>query len=333
LSAAVLKDRDRTVGWTVGVVTLLLLGLYGAEGDARWPWMGFNLLAAAGFLLFLVPDAQEWAREKVRAHPGLALHVPMALALFGMVAALASGGRNWLNYLMWPLCVGIAAAAAGGVGEREGGRDREEEVAGGRLLLSGVALWVLGGIWERGLQIRVPGGTHLSLAYLVALDVALFLYVASRRLRTFDVRLGLRLRELGLALGAVAALAAAAIPLGFAIGFLHIDPRWQGFPYACGRLFGLTLFVGLPEEMLFRGVLQESFSRIWTPRIGLIVGAVIFGLSHLPKHAPPLNWPYALLATLAGLAYGWVYQRTGKLSAAAVTHGAVDWIWSTYLGA
>jgi uncharacterized protein len=85
--------------------------------------------------------------------------------------------------------------------------------------------------------------------------------------------------------------------------------------------------------MLFRGVIQEAFSRIWSPRIGLALGSVVFGLLHLLKHPTHPNWGYGLLATAAGLAYGWVYQRTGKLAAAAVTHGAVDWIWSMFLGA
>jgi membrane protease YdiL (CAAX protease family) len=320
----VVRDRDRVVGWIVAAVTVLALAVFGAEGGARWPWVGFSLLAVVPFVLLLVPDCQAWARARVAAHPSLSIHVPFALALYGMIAALASGSHRWLNLALWPVCVGVAVAGLG--------RATAREPPAGRLLLSGLALWALGGLWERALQIRVPGGTHLGLAYLVALDLALFLYLVARPVRTFDPRLGLKLREVGVALGAVAGLAAVAMPLGFAIGFLHVEPRWLGLGYAVARLFGLTLFVGLPEEMLFRGVFQESFSRIWNPRIGLILASVVFGLSHLPKHAPPLNWPYALLATVAGLAYGWVYQRTGRLAAAAVTHGAVDWLWSTYLG-
>ena len=34
-----------------------------------------------------------------------------------------------------------------------------------------------------------------------------------------------------------------------------------------------------------------------------------------------------VLATLAGVAYGWVYQRTGRITASALTHAAVDWVW------
>jgi membrane protease YdiL (CAAX protease family) len=175
--------------------------------------------------------------------------------------------------------------------------------------------------------------------------LALFLFAIARPRRSFDVRLGLSLRELGIALGAVAVLAGVAIPLGILVGFLHWEPRWLGLSYAVARIFGLILFVGVPEELLFRGVYQETFSRLWSPRTGWIVASVLFGLVHIVKHArlhgwwhaplaaiASLNWQYALLATFAGLAYGWVYSRTGKLGAAAVTHGVVDWLWSTWLG-
>jgi membrane protease YdiL (CAAX protease family) len=242
-----------------------------------------------------------------------------------MAASLLSGSHHWLNLCLWPLCVGIAVAALGHVGE--------PEPAPGRMLVAAIALGVLAGIWERGLQIQVPGGTHLSLAFLVAIALALFLFVVVHPLKTFDVSLGLSARQLGIALGAVAVLAAVAIPLGFAIGFLSFQSRWLGLAHGVARLFGLILFVGLPEEMLFRGTIQEAFSRIWNPRLGLVLGSVVFGLLHLFKHITHPNWGYGLLATAAGVAYGLVYQRTGKLAAAAVTHGAVDWIWSMFLGA
>ena len=320
-----MRNRDSLVGWIVAAIALVVLAAFGAEGAARWPWLGFNLAAAVPFLLLLIPECRAWVAARVGAQPALSVHVPFAFAVYGMGAALLSGSHHWLNMVLWPVCVAVAVAALG--------RGSADEPAAWRLLLSGAALWALGGIWERPLQIRVPGGTHLGLAYLATLDIALFLFLVVRPIRTFDVRLGLRARDIGLALGAVAVLAAVAIPLGMVIGFLHVEPRWLGLGYATARLFGLVLFVGLPEEMLFRGVFQESFSRLWNPRVGLVVGSVVFGLSHLPKHAPPLNWPYALLATLAGLAYGWVYQRTGRIAAAAVTHGIVDWIWGTFLGA
>jgi hypothetical protein len=313
------------VGWTVAVVALAALALFGAGGDARWPWLAFNWLASVPMVLLLVPECRLWARAQVAAHPSLAVHLPFGFAFYGMVATLLSGGHNWINFLAWPVCAGVATAAVGS--------DRAAEPSPARMLLAAVALGVLAGIWERGLQIQVPGGARLSLGFLVAIDLALFLFVVVRPLRTFDVGLGLTLRQLGLAFGAVAVLAAVAIPLGFAIGFLSLQSRWLGLAHGVARFFGLVLFVGLPEEMLFRGTIQEAFSRLWSPRVGLALGSVVFGLLHLFKHITHPNWGYGALATVAGLAYGWVYQRTGRLGAAAVTHGAVDWIWSMFLGA
>ena len=320
-----MSRRDSVAGWIVAVIALAALTLFGAGGDARWPWMAFNWVASVPMLLLFVPECRAWARARISAHPSLAVHVPFGFALYGMVATLLSGGHNWVNFLSWPVCAGVAVAAVG--------RDTGSEPSPGRLLVAAVALGVLAGIWERGLQIQVPGGARLSLGFLVAIDLALFLFVVIRPMRTFDVGWGLTARQLGLALGAVAVLAAVAIPLGFAIGFLSYQSRWLGLAHGVARWFGLTLFVGLPEEMLFRGTIQEAFSRIWNPRVGLVLGSVVFGLLHLFKHITHPNWGYGVLATAAGLAYGWVYQRTGRLGAAAVTHGTVDWIWSMFLGA
>jgi membrane protease YdiL (CAAX protease family) len=319
------RSRDSVIGWLVAGITLLLLAGLGAQGQARWPWLGFNLVAATAYLLLLVPECQLWVRGLVRKRPGLAIHVPFALALYGMVASLLAGSDNWRNLLLWPVGAGLATAALG--------RGRQEEPSPPRLLIAAVALAGIWGIWERGLQIAVPGGMHLSLGPLVAVVLALFLLVVVHPLRTFDVRLGLAPRELGVSVAAVAALALIAMPAGFAIGFLSPQSRWLGIGHGLLRLLGLVLFVGLPEEMLFRGTIQEAFSRLWSPRLGLVLASVVFGLLHMFKHITHPNWGYGLLATAAGLAYGWVYQRTGKLAAAALTHGLVDWIWSMFLGA
>jgi len=325
MSAEDRRSRDDAAGWAVAAVTVVLLAGFGSEGDARWPWLAFDLAAAAVYLLLLVPRCQVRGRALVAAHPSLTVHVPLGMALYGMIAALLVGSHNWVNLLLWPVGAGVATVALGV------GRDAEPSPA--RLLVAAVALAAIWGIWERAITIAVPGGMHLSLGPLVAVALALFLFTVVHPLRTFDVGLGLSGRELGFALAAVAVLAAAAIPLGFAIGFLSFQSRWLGVTHGALRLLGLILFVGLPEEMLFRGTIQEAFSRIWGPRIGLALGAVVFGLLHLLKHPTHPNWGYGLLATAAGFAYGLVYQRTGKLAAAAVTHGAVDWIWSMFLGA
>ena len=55
------------------------------------------------------------------------------------------------------------------------------------------------------------------------------------------------------------------------------------------------------------------------------VAAGVFGLAHLP------DLRYVLLTTLAGIGYGWVYTRTGKITASALTHTGVNWIWGLFL--
>ena len=53
---------------------------------------------------------------------------------------------------------------------------------------------------------------------------------------------------------------------------------------------------------------------------------MVFGLAHLPDPR------YVLLAAIAGVAYGWVYLRTGKITASAITHALVDAAWGVLLG-
>ena len=93
---------------------------------------------------------------------------------------------------------------------------------------------------------------------------------------------------------------------------------------------GIYLTVAIPEELLFRGILQNLLVRTIHkgPRglYGLLIASVVFGASHL-HHAPVPNWRYAILATLAGIFYGNVYRTRQRLCASALTHALVDTIW------
>jgi hypothetical protein len=44
------------------------------------------------------------------------------------------------------------------------------------------------------------------------------------------------------------------------------------------------------------------------------------------------DWRYVVLATIAGLAYGLVYQRTQRITASAITHALVDGMWVAMFG-
>jgi len=121
-----------------------------------------------------------------------------------------------------------------------------------------------------------------------------------------------------------------AVPLGLALHFIHPHSRHAGLFGFAGDFVGVYLSVAIPEEFLFRGILQnflvKTFKGPHRERNGLMLASVIFGLSHL-HHAPVPNWRYAILATLAGLFYGNVYRIRTRTSASAFTHAMVDTVW------
>ena len=86
----------------------------------------------------------------------------------------------------------------------------------------------------------------------------------------------------------------------------------------------------MPEEFLFRGILQNFLTRSLPGErrelYGLLIASLIFGAAHL-HHAPVPNWRYAVLASLAGVFYGNAYRALGRLSASALTHALVDTAW------
>lgn len=121
-----------------------------------------------------------------------------------------------------------------------------------------------------------------------------------------------------------------AIPIGLALHFIHPHAHHVSIPAFIAAFVGTYLTVAIPEEFLFRGILQNLLVKTFKgPRHrqhGLIVASVIFGLSHL-HHAPVPNWRYAIMATIAGLFYGNVWQLRKRTSASAFTHAMVDTVW------
>jgi membrane protease YdiL (CAAX protease family) len=97
---------------------------------------------------------------------------------------------------------------------------------------------------------------------------------------------------------------------------------------------GIYLSIAIPEELLFRGVLQNLLVRTIRKGphglYGLLIASVVFGASHM-HHPPRPNWRYAILATLAGIFYGNVYRTRQRLCANALTHALVDTIWHFWL--
>ena len=106
--------------------------------------------------------------------------------------------------------------------------------------------------------------------------------------------------------------------LSLAAGYVRFDPK---VPAETGLWLGVNLgLTCMAEEALFRGFVQAQLQRAWQRFaagrwLALGVAALLFGLAHAAGGAT-----YVALASVAGLGYGWVYQRTGRIEASILTH-------------
>lgn len=85
-------------------------------------------------------------------------------------------------------------------------------------------------------------------------------------------------------------------------------------------------FTCFAEEALFRGLIQHRMSRWLGSRhvkraglIALICTSSLFGLVHTGG-----GWGYVLLATVAGLGYGYAFMRTERIEAPILVHFCVN---------
>jgi len=169
------------------------------------------------------------------------------------------------------------------------------------------------------------------LGKLMLLDTALYGFTVIRPLANVGFDLRIRGDDVKLGLRELIFYAPIAVPLGLVLGFLH----WHGgFPppgSAATALAFTFFFIALPEEIYFRGWLQNLLERRMGARTSLCLTSLIFGLSHFNKRAAHFNWRYVVLATLAGIFYGRAWRQRRRVAASAITHTLVDAIWSLWL--
>jgi hypothetical protein len=127
-----------------------------------------------------------------------------------------------------------------------------------------------------------------------------------------------------------------ALPLGLVLGFLHAHSLTLAEVKTLPGQFALAwiftfFFIAVPEELFFRGWVQNLLERRIGRTAALIVTAVLFGLSHFNKRAVHFNWRYVLMAAIAGFFYGRAWRCERRVGASAVTHATVDSVWSLFL--
>ena len=196
----------------------------------------------------------------------------------------------------------------------------------------------------------IPPDKGVSFFLLIALNGIIYSFLVIRGLDSMGYRLRPNVEDWKYAclyLGLF--IAFFAVPIGFLTSFIgqttDWKPLWQ-FPFI---LLGIFLFTGLPEEILFRGLIHNLLAgrlkKNQSELPVLLISSIIFGLAHVNNSDPPfifvhligvdwsIPWAYVILATIAGWFYGLAYIRTRSILAPAILHAMVDGWWSYFFNA
>jgi membrane protease YdiL (CAAX protease family) len=79
----------------------------------------------------------------------------------------------------------------------------------------------------------------------------------------------------------------------------------------------MIFFVGLAEEMLFRGILFNDLKRLFNWKIALIAQGVLFGIMHMTWRSSS----EIMFTFFAGIILGYFYYRTKSIIGPIVMHG------------
>lgn len=171
------------------------------------------------------------------------------------------------------------------------------------------------------------GKTVYGFNTLLAVNLAVLLFVCYQRIEGVGYHFRVNREIVKQGIINLLIFTPIAITIGLLTGFLTWAPRGSGLKVLLDAL-GIFLFIALPEELLFRGLIQNLLAKkLNNERTALIIASVVFGAAHLNNASYPRNIIYFFLATIAGIFYGRAYIATGALLAGAITHTLVDTIW------
>jgi hypothetical protein len=274
-------------------------------------------MLGSSFLPALVGRLGNVLPRSVRVAGPVLLCVPYALT------ARSFGIFRWgwfALYALLPMAIAFLLEQARGEDTEQQGTWRDFAV----LLALGLAVdlrW-LEPAWPQGLA---------ALGKMLLVDAGIFGFLVVRRLEGVGFDLRLNLRDLRRGFGEYMAYALIAIPLGLGLGFLHVHAMWPSLLQLLGAFVFTFIFIAIPEELFFRGWLQNLLERRLGRTAALLVTAVLFGLAHWNKRAVHFNWRYVLMAAIAGVFYGRAWRAQRRVGASALTHASVDTTWSMWL--
>lgn len=282
-------------------------------------------LALALVPLFAFGFAGEFCRRWANSVPVAArLAVPAALVVPWLIVASAAHilRAEWaVVYLLAPVLISVLLQVAARLDLKQRGH-----------ALDYLVLFPLGlAVDLRWLEPAWPAGMSV-IGKLILLDAGLYGFLAIRQLTGVGFDLRLRGRDCWVGLREFLFYAPIAIALGLGIGFLHLHhhlsrPAWDFLP---AWIFTFIV-IALPEEIFFRGWMQNLLERRVGHRAALLITACLFGLSHFNKRAAHFNGRYVLLAAIAGVFYGRAWRTDRRIGASAITHATVDTVWGALL--
>ena len=302
--------------WREVVRTGLVTTLGGHIGSA------FGCFALfLGFLWFSGFGATDTLHRFLR-NPAARILAPAALAVPYVVFAVPRAEFHWTCFAGLALLPVVLAAVLSTI---DGSRAQRQFEWQDFVVLLTIAVV---------LEVRVFAGAWPynglgSMPKLYLADVALYLYLVVRRLEGVGFSFIPAFNDLAVGLREWAFFLPFALGLGFATHFIKFIPRHPAAGQVIGALLVTFLLTAIPEELFFRGILQNLLE----PRLGrtwsLILTACLFGLSHFHKGAA-FNWRYVIIAAIAGIFYGRAWRARRHLFASSLTHTLVDVVWGLW---
>lgn len=278
------------------------------------------LLAPMLIAAFSPASVDKLARTLPRT---LRISAPALLCVPYLLTAKAFGIFHWAwiaLYALMPIVIAVLLDKARTEDPSHRGNWRDFSV----LLLLGLAVNL------RWLEPAWPPGLA-ALGKMLLLDAGIFGFLVVRRLDGVGFDLRLTRKDLLRGLGEYLLYAIIAVPLGLWLGFLHFHAIWPSPLRAITAYVFTFLFIAIPEELFFRGWLQNLLERRMGRTLALLATAAIFGLAHWNKRAIHFNWGYVLMAAIAGVFYGRAWRAQRRIGASALTHASVDATWSLWL--
>lgn len=282
--------------------------------------------AMVAFTLELLPAvafgfAAERVTKVVQRWP-MAVRVlaPSLLVLPYVIVATAQRDFGWdwfALYAAMPVAVAALLWHASIADPKQRGNWRDAFV----LLVLGLAVDL------RRFEAAWPSGLR-ALNELLLVDIGLYGFLAVRQLSGTGFDFHLKASDFKTGLRELAFFAPIVLALGWALHFIHPHPKAPAIGAAILRWILIFLFTAVPEELFFRGWMQNLLERRVGRRFGLVIASVLFGLSHFNKRSPSFNWRYVILATIAGIFYGRAWREWRRVPASTITHATVDWLWS-----